>query len=68
MKITGKYERDDNFTTVYSGNVMYTIARATGEWGSCKVGQLASCGKVLTQELYDKWESQCELSGEFELA
>jgi hypothetical protein len=34
MTVIGCYTRDDNFTTVFSNDVMYTIARNTGEWGS----------------------------------
>jgi hypothetical protein len=68
MKIVGKYERDQNFTTVYSGNAMYTIARATGEWARCLVGEQTASGRTLTKETYDKWESQCEHIGEFTLA
>lgn len=67
MLITGKYERDDNFTTIYSNNTVYTIARGTGDWGSLKVGKSACVGGVLAQERYNELESQCVKEGTFEL-
>ena len=67
MKITGKYKKDDNFTTVYYDNTIYTIARNTGNWGSVTVGQMTAIGQILTQEVYDKWASECEREGTFEL-
>ena len=67
MIIKGKYEVDSNFTTVYSNNTIYTIARNTGEWGCVSVGQMTAMGLVLTQEAYDKLSSECEKEGVFEL-
>lgn len=67
MKITGKYEKDDSFTYVYSENKIYTIARGTGEWGFVEVGKRTAMGQVLDQGTYDKWESECTESGTFEL-
>lgn len=67
MKITGKFEKDDSFTTIYCNNVIYTIARHTGDWGSVAVGQMTATGHILTQEIYDKWASECEREGTFEL-
>lgn len=32
MTITGAYKKDANFTTVYTEDTLYTIARNTGEW------------------------------------
>ena len=66
-KIKGKYETDQNFTTVYCDNTIYTIARNTGDWGSVAVGQRTAMGQILTQEVYDKWASECEKEGTFEL-
>lgn len=60
MKITGNYKKDENFTTVYADNRIYTIARNTGEYG-------AAVGGVITQELYDRWSSECVETGTFEL-
>lgn len=62
LTIRGRYTVDDNFTTIFSDNKIYTIARATGEWGSVTVD-----GYFLTQEMYDKWESECQHEGTFEL-
>ena len=60
MTVTGKFKKDENFTTVYADNRIYTIARNTGEYGVAAVG-------VITQELYDKWSSECAETGTFEL-
>lgn len=69
MKITGRYEQDQNFTTIYGNdNRLYVIARKTGEWGSLGVGDTGANGLVLTQELFDKWAAECkEEVGTFEL-
>lgn len=48
MIIIGKYEKDDNFITVYSNNVIYTIARNTVEYGMLKVGDVDKAGHRLT--------------------
>lgn len=63
--IKGKYEKDNNFTTIYCNNTIYTIAR-NGKWGCKKVGENTGFGK-LTQEIYDKWESECTKEGTFVL-
>lgn len=62
-----RYTCDDNFTDIYAGNRIYTIARNTGNWGSVAVGERMAMGGVLTQELYDKWCSECTSTGTFEL-
>jgi len=67
MKITGKFKKDQNFITVFANNTVYTIARNTGDWGFRKVGDYTGYGK-LTQEIYDKWVSECESEGDFELS
>lgn len=67
MKVTGKYKKDENFTKVYSGNRIYTIARNTGEYGVTAVGDHAAIGGVITQELYDRWSTECAETGTFEL-
>ena len=67
MTSKGKYEKNDNFTTVYSDNAIYTIARNTGEWGVLKVGEFGATGHQLTQEIYDKWEGKCTKEGTFSL-
>ena len=68
MKITGKYETNSNFTTVYCDNTIYTIARNTDNWGCVKVGERTAMGQILTQETFDKWASECIEVGTFELS
>lgn len=67
MKIKGKFRKDSNFTTVFAENAIYTIARNSGDWGCVKAGGCLAVGGVLTQEIYNKWESKCTESGTFEL-
>lgn len=67
MKITGRYENDENFTRVYSNNTVYTIARNSGEWGTLKVGEHDRQGNVLTLEQFNEWENACEKVGTFDL-
>ena len=67
-KIKGKYKTDQNFTTVYCDDTIYTIARNTGDWGSVEVGQTTATGHIITQEIYDRWASECESEGTFELS
>lgn len=66
--IKGKWEKDSNFTTVYCDNAVYTISNVTGEWAACPVGSRTATGHILTQEIYDKWASECEKEGTFELS
>lgn len=68
VTITGRYEQDDNFTTVYADNRIYTIARNTGDWDSVAVGERTAMGQVLDQETYNKWARECSSEGTFELA
>ena len=68
MIIRGRYEGDDNFTTIYADNRIYTIARNTGDWGSVGVGERTAMGQVLDQATYDKWEAECSKEGTFELS
>ena len=67
MKISGKYSKDQNFIDVYTDNAVYTIARVTGEWAKREVGELLNTGHKLTPEILNKWASECERSGNFEL-
>lgn len=67
MTVIGKFKKDENFTTVYADNRIYTIARNTGEYGVAAVGDRAATGGVITQELYDRWSSECVETGTFEL-
>ena len=68
MLITGKYEEDANFFTVYSNNTMYTITKNTDNWASLSVGGTSATGHVLTQAVYDRLEAACEEEGAFELS
>ena len=65
--ITGKYEQDENFTTVYADNCVYTIARKTGDYGFCHIGDRAFIGTVMTQKEYDEGVARCTREGTFEL-
>ena len=66
--IKGKYESDNNFINVYTGDTMYTIARNSSDWGCIKVGDRTATGEILTQETFNKWKSECTKEGTFELA
>lgn len=69
MKIVGKFKEDNNFITVFerSTGTIFTIARATGDWGSRKIGDTAFVGGTITQEAFDRLEAECEEFGEFEI-
>lgn len=68
MLIKGKYKHDSNFTEIYTEDTLYTIARNTGEWNSVKVGDRMANGRILTEEIFNAWKSECEKLGEFELS
>jgi hypothetical protein len=66
FKVTGKYKKDQyGFTTIYSSNTMYVIASKTGQWACVKVGGCLASGGILTQELYNKLENECEKTETF---
>ena len=65
MRIKGRYEKDQNFTRVYSDNTVYEIARDSGEWSALKVGECDRQGNVLTLEQFKVWENACEKTGTF---
>ena len=67
MIIKGRYKKDDNFTTIYANNCIYTIARNSGEYACLRVGQCAYIGGELTQERYNELENKCTQEGTFEL-
>jgi hypothetical protein len=67
MTVTGCYEKDANFITVYSGAVMYTIARSTGEWGSVRVGGTFANGRPFTKADYERFKENCDNVGTFVL-
>lgn len=65
MTIIGCYTRDDNFDTVFSNDVMYTIARNTGEWRSVKVGGTLANGQPFTKADYERFKEECDQVGTF---
>lgn len=67
MTIIGCYTRDDNFDTVFSNDVMYTIARNTGEWRSVEVGDTFANGRIFTKADYERFKEECDQVGTFVL-
>lgn len=67
MTVTGKYEKGENYTRVYSNNAICEIARNSGEWGVLKVGEHDRQGNALTLEQFKEWESACKRVGTFDL-
>ena len=67
MRVTGKYEKDQNFIRVYSNNTVYEMARNSGEWSTLKVGECDRQGNALTLEKFKEWENACEKVGTFDL-
>ena len=67
MIVKGKYEKDDNFITIYANSNVYTIARSTGDWGYVAVGEKSAFGPIITTEWYDNQVAACTHSGTFVL-
>lgn len=67
MTITGVYKKDANFTTIYTEDTMYQIARNTGEWSYVKVNDRLPDGHILTHELFQEWKAECIETGTFNL-
>lgn len=67
MRVIGCYTRGDNFTTVFSNDVMYTIARNTGEWDSVRVGGTFANGRPFTKADYERFKEECDHVGTFVL-
>jgi hypothetical protein len=67
MTITGRFEADSNFITVYADNTIYTFPLNSREWGCLEVPGYAACGGLVTLDLYHKWESECAETGTFEV-
>lgn len=69
MKTKVKYDRDENFTTYFSNNAIYTFSNYNypNSWACVHVGEQTATGHRLTQEIYDSWESNAEFEGEFDL-
>lgn len=63
MTITGKYNVDNNFITVFENDTYYCLPRNNhSTWGSAKVGERIS------RAMYDRYESECTQTGTFELS
>lgn len=54
--------KDSNFTTVYSENTVYTIAK-DGKWSAIKVGDHMYSGGKLTQAKYNRLVEICHELG-----
>lgn len=67
MIVHGCYTKDSNFITLFSSDVMYTIARNTGEWGSVKVGGTLANGRPFTKADYERMKEDCDNVGTFVL-
>lgn len=66
LKITGKYEVDNNFITVYTSDAMYTIPRtAPRNWGFRKIGSDFACGGKCTAEFLAEHAARCTKAGSF---
>ena len=68
MQITGKYTTDSNFTTVYTDDTLYTLARNSSDWGCVKIGNRSATGHILDRETFEKWKAECTKEGTFELS
>ena len=68
MTIKGKYIQDQNFTTVYTEDTLYTLARNSSDWGCVKIGERTATGQILDRETFEKWKSKCTKEGTFELS
>ena len=62
-----RIQKDQNFTTIYTEDSLYTVARNTGEWSYRKMGNWLACGGKLTPELFQEWKAECTETGTFEL-
>ena len=68
MIITGRFEKDANFLTIFTETEMYQIARSTGDWSSVNIGDRMANGHVLTSDLFQTWKSECTVEGTFNLS
>ena len=54
LRLTGEFEIDSNFIYLYTPSYLFTVARATGEWGCRRAGS----GRY-TLEAHERYRSQC---------
>lgn len=67
MLITGKYETDSNFVTVYANNTVYTMAKNSREWGAIQIPGRTATYLPLDLNWYKECEAECTETGTFEL-
>ena len=67
MRVHGCYSKDENFITLFSSDVMYTIARGTSKWKSVKVGGTFANGQPFTKADYERMKEECDSVGTFVL-
>lgn len=54
LRVTGACDIDDNFVYLYTSTHLFTVARATGEWGCRRAGS----GRY-TLEAHERYRSRC---------
>jgi hypothetical protein len=55
-----KYFEDENFITKVGDGKVTTIAKATGQRATLKIGDSTFSGTVLDQEWYDELLAKCD--------
>ena len=69
MQIQGNYFTDDNFTTVFVGETIYTIPHnAPSEWGCISIGESLPYGGKLTHEQFAEGLERADRVGTFTLS
>ncbi len=67
MKIRGRYEVANGFTTVFANGTIYTFANNSDEVGSVSIGERTAYGTTLTENDYARMEAECDRVGTFEI-
>lgn len=67
MKIKGKYEVANGFTTVFAQGTIYTLCNNSDEVGSVSIGERTAYGATLTENDYARMEAECDRVGTFEI-
>ena len=67
MTITGAYKKDQNFTTIYTENIMSKINHETGEVSHIKVNDRLPSGSILTPNLFQEWKAKCTKTCTFDV-